>query len=347
MRTTNDGPRIYGPYQHGKRWRLEIRRGGGKDYESFETKEDAEGVKAALERRATGLSIEDAVEQFVKVKQARGLKSTTTSTTRHKLRALFGLKDGKTGGPIAALNAAKAAALYKALQAEVAVDTHRNTLMEARGFGSWAVTEGLLKSNPFAAVQAVGQRNKGKFQLSIDESRRYLQKGLELAQAGDVAALAAVLPLLLGLRASEVVMREVRDLDDRGRVLRVPMGKTANARRAVLLPAVVRERLAKLAEGKRPGDRLFPDATRFWLAYHVGRICGLAKVPEVCPHGLRGTHASLSVRAGATSEVVAATLGHSPKQVKAVTEGVYITTEIVEQAKVDNATETLLETDEE
>ena len=37
--------------------------------------------------------------------------------------------------------------------------------------------------------------------------------------------------LLLGMRASEVLCRVVRDLDDAGRVLWIPLGKTDNARR--------------------------------------------------------------------------------------------------------------------
>lgn len=337
----NEGKRIYGPYPHGDKWRLLVRDGGRTYYESYPTRERALAVKEAFEKQASGLTVADAVDKFVEAKKARGLKPTTTSTTQYKLRALFALKDGRTGGPIAALTAQKAEVYYKALCESVKVDTHRNTLAEARQFGKWAVKEGLLKSNPFVAVEPEGRRTKGKPQLSIDESRRYLAKALELAQAGDTAALAAALPLLLGLRASEVVLREVRDLDDRGRVLRVPHGKTYGARRSVILPEVIRPLMAKLAEGKRPGDLLF-TMTRFGLAYHVERVCSAAKVPVVCPHGLRGTHASMAVAAGATSELVAANLGHSPKMVKAVTEGVYIAPGAVEQAKVENAVDKLM-----
>ena len=45
------------------------------------------------------------------------------------------------------------------------------------------------------------------------------------------------------------------------------------------------------------------------------RICDQAKVPRVCPHGLRGTHATLAESAGITSHVVAAALGHTSDQV--------------------------------
>lgn len=337
-----EGPSIYGPYQHGDKWRLVVRVGGRTAYQSYESRSDAQRVKEAFEKQASGLTVIDAVDRFVASKKERGLKDTTTVTTQYKLRSLFGLVEGRTGGPLHALTSAKAETLYRDLQKKTKVDYHRNALAEARSFGKWCVKEGLLKSNPFAAVEAVGVRVKGKPQLSIDESRVYLAKGLELAQAGDVSALAATLPLLLGLRASEVVVRTVRDLDDRGRVLRVPMGKTSNARRSVILPEVIRPLMAKLAAGKKATDLLFDGMTRFALAYHVRRVCVAAKVPEVCPHGLRGTHASLAVNAGATSELVAANLGHSPKQVKAVTEKHYIAPGVVEQSTVNDAVDRLM-----
>jgi hypothetical protein len=42
----------------------------------------------------------------------------------------------------------------------------------------------------------------------------------------------------------------------------------------------------------------------------VKRICGLAKVPMVCAHSMRGLHATLAMAAGVTGHVVAASLGH-------------------------------------
>jgi integrase len=51
-------------------------------------------------------------------------------------------------------------------------------------------------------------------------------------------------------------------------------------------------------------------AGRYWLLRSVQRICKEAGVPIVPAHGLRGTHATLAVDAGATSHLVAAALGH-------------------------------------
>ena len=65
----------------------------------------------------------------------------------------------------------------------------------------------------------------------IDEARRFESKAMELAHSGSAPALGALLMLYLGLRQGEVSARVARDIDDDGRVLWVPSGKTKNARR--------------------------------------------------------------------------------------------------------------------
>ena len=48
-----------------------------------------------------------------------------------------------------------------------------------------------------------------------------------------------------------------------------------------------------------------------WMAkLGGGRYCRRAQVPLVCPHSLRGLHASLALTAGATARLVAEALGH-------------------------------------
>ena len=43
--------------------------------------------------------------------------------------------------------------------------------------------------NPFAEVEVVGRRRKGKQQLRIDEARKYEAAARELADRGDVGAI--------------------------------------------------------------------------------------------------------------------------------------------------------------
>jgi integrase len=109
--------------------------------------------------------------------------------------------------------------------------------------------------------------------------------------------------LLLALRAGEVAAIGPRSIDDQGRILRVEESKTEAGIRLIEVPEVLQPRLDALAKA--------PKKTRHWVATRGRRWCKLAGVTEVGPHALRGTHASLATRAGASSQLVAATLGHT------------------------------------
>ena len=92
---------------------------------------------------------------------------------------------------------------------------------------------------------------------------------------------------------------------------------------------MLRPFLLALAQGRPPEAQLITrDKTprggrrdRYWLHYHLQKLCKEARVPVVCPHSLRGLHATLATEAGATSHVVAAALGHTSP---AVTQAHYI-----------------------
>lgn len=60
---------------------------------------------------------------------------------------------------------------------------------------------------------------------------------------------------LLGLRASEVTDRVVRDLDDEGRLLWIEFGKTRRSRRTLEVPALLRPHLPRLAKGRAADDK--------------------------------------------------------------------------------------------
>jgi integrase len=132
----------------------------------------------------------------------------------------------------------------------------------------------------------------------------------EYATEGSLSALAVATTLLLGLRASECTDRIVRDLDDGGRVLWIPHGKTEAAIRQLKVPELLQPLLMEVAAGKAPLDRLWGNVDRHWLGHHVRRLCRKAGVPVIPPHGLRGLHATMALSAGASSEHVAKALGH-------------------------------------
>jgi len=123
---------------------------------------------------------------------------------------------------------------------------------------------------------------------------------------------------LLGLRVSEVTDRVVRDLDDDGRLLWIEFGKTKRSRRTLEVPALLRPYLLVLANGcsadaqqisRTVSRRSGKKRDRYWLLYHVARLCEEAGVPVVCTQSLRELHAWVATDAGATSHVVASALG--------------------------------------
>jgi integrase len=135
--------------------------------------------------------------------------------------------------------------------------------------------------------------------------------------------------LLMGMRASEVTDRVVRDLDDNGSLLWIEVGKTKRSRRTLEVPAVLRPYLLALAKDRAPDEQLITrkqtkrrnKCGRYWLLYWLRAYCDEAKVPEVCVHSLRGLHATLATEAGISSHVVANALGHSSP---AVTQAHYL-----------------------
>ena len=197
----------------------------------------------------------------------------------------------------------------------------------------WCRKQGWCKTaEPFADIEIAGRRSKGKDQLDrIDDARRWLGTALSLGSDGDAGATAAATALLMGMRASEVTDRLVRDIDDEGQVLVIPHAKTRAGIRRLRIPGMLQPLLAALATGKEQGERLFgAEANRYWLRLAVRRICRVAKTPIIGPHGLRGTHATLAVQAGVTGDAVAAALGHESF---AVTAGHYAKPEAVASAR--------------
>ena len=110
-------------------------------------------------------------------------------------------------------------------------------------------------------------------------------------------------------------------MDAQGSLLWITSGKTANAERRLQVPECLRPPLTALARRKQPDELLFAEGTQapsrqhFWGKLRL--FCRQAQVPQVCPHSLRGLHASLALEAGATGEIVAQALGHGSFQVTA------------------------------
>ena len=263
-----------------------------------------------------GISIDAALTAYGQHVTAKGNKPRSVASTLERLRSVF---TGHQHRPVAfgRDDAGRIWEDYKQrptrMKKAPAIDTQRNTLHETRTFMRWCCKKGWSKTaEPFSDVEVVGQRSRGKDQLDrLDDARRWLGTALQLGAEGDAGALAAATALLMGMRASEVTDRLVKDIDDDGRVLVIPRAKTRAGVRRLRIPEVLQPLLTGLARGKEPNDLLFgPNANRWWLRSAVRRICLTAQTPVVSPHGLRGTHATLAVQAGVTGDAVAAALGH-------------------------------------
>jgi integrase len=198
-----------------------------------------------------------------------------------------------------------------------AAATYRNMLAQAKSFMSWAVRRKLIARDVMADVQPRGVPNRGKPQLRVNEARMWLAKAQELADAGDVGAVAAMMTLLLGVRASEIVNRLVRDIDDDCTLFVIPKTKTDAGKRTLEIPELLQPYLKKQIEGRDADAWLFPAESksgkhwRDWPRLCVQRICDLAGLLPMTAHGMRGTQASLARAHGATAHLVAAALGHS------------------------------------
>lgn len=248
--------------------------------------------------------------------EAKGNKSSSIDTTMHRLhgylRPVYQVE-------LVLLHPARCRQLYADLVGKQAADTHRNTLAEARTFFRWCIRQHWLGANPLDGVEGQERRKAGKAQLRVDESRKLYDALLrDLTKPGKrPGAMAVLCALVLGMRASEIVGLQVRDVDDGGALLWVAAegGKTDAARRRVLVPPDLVTGLNALAKGREPDEPLLGTHWRDWPREVTQRYCDHLGLPQVTAHGLRGTSATMAYEAGQAGLAVAALLGHTSETV--------------------------------
>ncbi len=324
--------RVLGPYPYRGKFRIIIcDQGGEKTARLLGTEKEALRLKYAIEQKLSvqaERTIEEALTAYQEyMRNVKQNKPASVTTTLIRLRSFF--EDLQL--PLADLTAKRCQGYYASLTGRPSkrtgvipsVDSHRNTLAEARTFLNWCVKpQAWLQHNPLAEVAGMGRRRHGKSQLRIDEARRLRLVCHEQAAKGDDGAVAVLIALLMGLRASEIVSRMVRDLDDGGRILWVDDNqaaafspKTHASRRPVGVWDEIMPYLIARTKDKLPGALLFPSDTggahwRDWVRKQTKRLCKMAHVPEVCAHSLRGFAATLGLLSGVPLAQVAASLGH-------------------------------------
>jgi len=178
------------------------------------------------------------------------------------------------------------------------------------------------------------ERRRQRAKLTLDETNRLIDACLAEADHSD-AALAILVLVFCGVRSSEILNRQVRDVDAGGTRLNIPTAKSEAGKRAPALPEVIQAAVQLRCKGRSGDAPLIRGAggarpARIWLWEALRLYCQRAGVPEVCPHALRGGWADIAYSAGELSHRVAAALGHSSAR---VTERHYVAPAVVADAK--------------
>lgn len=311
---------VSGPYPHRRRWRVVLVTDGKRRDFLYESQGEALAFIRATEKELGQGKTKTVSELIVAyrdfLRDVKENKKKSILSTEYKISRILA---ASLSGPIRQVTKEGIEAKYGELVEELAADSHRNMLAEVKTFFRWAVSSGHIRVSPAEAVSGTGKRRRGKPQLRFDEARRLSGHAKELAGKGDQRGHAVLLALELGMRCSEIVAITARDIDAQGRLLWVTDSKTEAGKRTLPISKDLRPLLLGLARGKAPADRLFTSNRREWVRKSVIRLCHVAKVPVVPPHGLRCTFATLAKLA--SDPMLAERMGHTNE---AFTDSVYV-----------------------
>lgn len=334
-----DKPRAFGPYRHGKRWRVHFVTRSGRDrsatYEVFASRSEAQKCYDDATDEAQGITVSAAIKAYLDVKRAQGRAPLTIVAYEGRLNTLLA---NYLKRPVRSVQH-RGVELYANVLEGRSADGHQNILTAGRLWAKWCVRQKWLKANPFVDVEPVGQRVHGadKERLTVDESRRL--EAWCLAHPRDQSAVLTLGYLYLGSRNTELARRSVKDLDDDGRLLVIGKTKSKAGRRTLRIPEALSEMLLKLVAGRNGEAPIFTDANgnrmgRATACKLVKRVLVAAGVTELPPQALRRTQASISTEAGETALAVARHLGHSGTKVAAQS---YIDRDTAVAAQADRA----------
>ena len=361
-RNFRDGPRgVYltsERYGDGFRYRIEVRNTAHPDYGSKDPDKRGAGRARVTRRTAAealdefdaqveilqtrrGLTLGQVIDAFLAHKEAIGLAEPTIQSYTHRLgnacdRAVS-VRDVSRDMIETWIDRYQNSGEVRGKRA---VETAKATLRLLRQLFEWAIDRDYVQVNPTRRVRVKGKGRKGKPQLFEDEVRTWTKAVLDEFDdptAPEWRRRGAIAVLIMfggGLRSGEVRHLKVRDVNNQGTLLRVgvTVHKTDAATRRVRLAPAYAARLAVYVEGMDRDAFVFtnpktgkPLSTQ-WLNAQTKRLCRLANVPEITPHGARGTHASIGRGAGETSLAIARTLGHEVGA-PSVTDQHYVTRE--------------------
>jgi integrase len=118
-----------------------------------------------------------------------------------------------------------------------------------------------------------------------------------------------------GMRVGELQALTWGDVDEQGSRFRVKAGKTAAARRWVMVPEWLMVEVAAVCprEDRTAERRVFQGFTGNVAGNVMARACKAAGIVHRHPHDLRHRYASVQIGRGVPVTAVAAQLGHSRK----------------------------------
>jgi integrase len=116
-----------------------------------------------------------------------------------------------------------------------------------------------------------------------------------------------------GMRVGELHSLEWQDVEPARSRFRIRNGKSAAARRWVVVPE---ELMTEITDATPPDDRtaerrVFPGATPHAVKHVIAKACKSAGIRHYHPHDLRHRYASVQIMRGVPVTLVAAQLGHS------------------------------------
>lgn len=310
------------------KWRCSIGREGRRTWGPLANSPEAatRAAERAAQAAAGGvITVQQAIDAFAEFRLGNGWRGRSLTTATQQARRFF---EPALLQPLVRITPKRASELYERIRTVpgssgvvLSVATQRHCLEMARALFAWCVAQKLARSNPLAELRGVGIAHRGKHQLRLDEARQLVQLAFQQARDGHDGSLAVLMALVMGMRAGEIVSRSVRDLDDGGRLLWIDdvdgwRTKSRAARRSLRVPDALLPLLWRRAVDKQATDKLFPSPCTggqrmvSWVRTNTARLCKEAGLPRVCAHSLRGLHATIAIRAGASPGVVAQALGH-------------------------------------
>lgn len=348
------------------RWRVHVFDGRATTKHSFKTEGEAEKARTKFLAELSSLrerTVEDLiVEHLHYLRRVRGIREESLRVKEVSFRRFF---EGTIGLFARSITVSKAEELYRALSerplpktGKPAADaTHQGDLRKVRSLYRWALSRGLVAANPFAAVELIGRAKRGKRQHTVDQAKQYVRAALQrFEDENDRLALASVIVLTTGGRASEVMLRTVGEVDRGGTTIHVrerdgsvegeqpATAKNERAKRELRIAVPLVPYILALVAGRPPHALLFRDAgtkprtATTVLRKKVHQICRAEGLPIVTTHSFRGLRATLEYKHSRDSGATAELLGHSDFK---MTEGAYLDPRIASHTKQEAYADTL------